>query len=98
VLTSARERLTSSDVVVVHGGPMKNARRRGRATTRTNPRLGFQPSPILRANASERKKRSGYSCGARLGASLPRAGQSLRPAGGRSRIPMAWAGAAAPSR
>src|SRR5262249_34386216 len=30
---------------------------------RKNARLGFQPSPILRAKASERKKRSRYSRG-----------------------------------
>src|SRR5690242_20739814 len=29
---------------------------------RTNPRLGFQPSPILRAKASEKTKRSRYPC------------------------------------
>jgi hypothetical protein len=33
-----------------------------RAIGRTNPRLGFQPSPILPAKASERKKRSRYPC------------------------------------
>jgi hypothetical protein len=38
----------------------KPADEQRRATDRTNPRLGFQPSPILRAKASERKKRSGY--------------------------------------
>ena len=64
VLTSGCERLTSSDVVACGPWrPNENARRqRGRATTRTNPRLGFQPSPILRANASGRKKRSRYPC------------------------------------
>jgi hypothetical protein len=38
----------------------KPADEQRRATDRTNPRLGFQPSPILRANASKRKKRSRY--------------------------------------
>jgi hypothetical protein len=38
----------------------KPADEQRRATDRTNPRLGFQPSPILRAKASERKKRSRY--------------------------------------
>jgi hypothetical protein len=43
------------------GGHEKTRRSQRRATTRKNPRLGFQPSPILRANASKRKKRSRYS-------------------------------------
>ena len=48
---------------VVHCGSMKTpAGEQRRAGIRTNPRLGFQPSPILRAEASERKKRSRYPC------------------------------------
>jgi hypothetical protein len=45
-------------------GNEKPADEQRRATDRTNRRLGFQPSPILREKASERKKRSRYSCGA----------------------------------
>ena len=58
VLTSDCERSRSSDVVAWgrwrpnESGPMKKARRGGRATDRTKPGLGFQRSPILRANAS----------------------------------------------
>jgi hypothetical protein len=37
-----------------------------RRFSRTNPRLGFQPSRIFRPNASGRKKRSCYSCPYRL--------------------------------
>src|ERR1043166_4442739 len=45
-------------------GKHENARRRWAAgDTRRNPRLGFQPSQILRAKATERKKRSRYSRG-----------------------------------
>jgi hypothetical protein len=44
-------------------GNKKPADERRRATDRTNPRLGFQPSPIFREKASERKKRSRYPCG-----------------------------------
>src|SRR5262249_5857239 len=44
--------------------PTKTIARRREAPGRTGPRLGFQPSPISRAKASERKKRSRYSRGA----------------------------------
>jgi hypothetical protein len=45
-------------------GRRMSAARNG-SDRRTDQRLGLQPSPILRTMASERKKRSGYSCGAR---------------------------------
>jgi hypothetical protein len=44
----------------------KNPPRRA-GDTRTNLRLGFQPSQILRAEASKRKKRSRYPCGGLAG-------------------------------
>jgi hypothetical protein len=48
---------------------MKKARRRaGAGDTRKNPSVEFQPSQILRENASEKQKRSRYSRGAPLAA------------------------------
>ena len=57
----SRDRVCATSLVIVRMCGQRDCPRDQRAR-RANPRLGFQPSRISPADASERKKRSRYSC------------------------------------
>src|SRR5262249_28056368 len=60
-------------------GPEKARRQGGAGDARTSPRLEFQPSPILRAKASERKKPSSYPRGGTARGARWRSGDAIIP-------------------